>query len=359
MAAAAYRPPEPRRPADHLDRARLRRARRGRGARPRRRSTGPTCAAAGGRRAGRCAAGRWPIHTSTRWSTARRYPATRPRRAPSRRPAGSASCSAGSSLTGSRPARSIRRPIPATPTGAGSGAGRPRRAARVGAEPARCRPGAACSAWSTSELFGHTHNVAADHARFFDDAVDRLGTQLGSPADPSARSGRVQVATHDAGQLGGRDAPARSTRGTSPVRSTTWRPPDRRTGRRPGRPRRRRRAGPAASAAVVARRLAGAVGAGHGHRADVAQQVQRHRVQRHPHHHGAAGSSPRSQPSDGRVLDHQGQPARPEGLDQRRGRPAAPRSPGRRWSTRSRPAPAPACPARGPWRPAARAPRRR
>jgi AcrR family transcriptional regulator len=45
----------------------------------------------------------------------------------------------------------------------------------------------AVQAWSSLfglvnfELFGHTHNVVADHARFFDDAVDRLGTQLGLP----------------------------------------------------------------------------------------------------------------------------------------------------------------------------------
>jgi AcrR family transcriptional regulator len=32
------------------------------------------------------------------------------------------------------------------------------------------------------ELFGHTHNVVADHERYFDEAVDRLATQLGLAA---------------------------------------------------------------------------------------------------------------------------------------------------------------------------------
>jgi AcrR family transcriptional regulator len=36
------------------------------------------------------------------------------------------------------------------------------------------------------ELFGHTHNVVADHERFFDDAIDRLGTHVGLPAGTSA-----------------------------------------------------------------------------------------------------------------------------------------------------------------------------
>ncbi len=48
----------------------------------------------------------------------------------------------------------------------------------------------AIQAWTTLfglisfELFGHTHNVIADHERYFDDAVDRLATLLGLPAVP-------------------------------------------------------------------------------------------------------------------------------------------------------------------------------
>lgn len=45
----------------------------------------------------------------------------------------------------------------------------------------------AIHAWSsvfgllTFELFGHAHNVVADHERLFADAVDRIGTQAGLP----------------------------------------------------------------------------------------------------------------------------------------------------------------------------------
>jgi hypothetical protein len=42
-------------------------------------------------------------------------------------------------------------------------------------------------AWTTLfglisfELFGHTNNVVIDHERYFDDAVERLGTMVGLP----------------------------------------------------------------------------------------------------------------------------------------------------------------------------------
>jgi hypothetical protein len=55
------------------------------------------------------------------------------------------------------------------------------------ADPGSSIAARAVQAWSglfglvNFELFGHTHNVVADHARFFDDAVDRLGAQLGLP----------------------------------------------------------------------------------------------------------------------------------------------------------------------------------
>lgn len=37
------------------------------------------------------------------------------------------------------------------------------------------------------ELFGHTNNVVADHERYFDDAVDRLGTLVGLPDGAGVR----------------------------------------------------------------------------------------------------------------------------------------------------------------------------
>jgi hypothetical protein len=33
----------------------------------------------------------------------------------------------------------------------------------------------------TFELFGHAHNVVADHEAFYADAVQRIGTQAGLP----------------------------------------------------------------------------------------------------------------------------------------------------------------------------------
>ena len=130
-------------------------------------------------------AGRWPIRTSTRWSTARRCPVTRRRRRPSgagRR--GSGCCSAGSWPTGSRPASSTR---PATDRG--------RTRPCPGRSPRGwgCRPvphlaaARAVQAWTSLfglisfELFGHTHNVVADHEALFDGAVERLATCSASP----------------------------------------------------------------------------------------------------------------------------------------------------------------------------------
>jgi AcrR family transcriptional regulator len=66
-------------------------------------------------------------------------------------------------------------------------------AARVGlpaGDPGSSLASRAILAWTSLfglisfELFGHTQNVVADHERHFDDAVDRLATQLGLPPSP-------------------------------------------------------------------------------------------------------------------------------------------------------------------------------
>ena len=74
------------------------------------------------------------------------------------------------------------------------------------------------------ELFGHTHNVVADHARFFDDALDSLAAHLGLPG-PAARSGgRGQAEATSRPSTSASSAavtaPARRMRGSSAVRST-------------------------------------------------------------------------------------------------------------------------------------------
>ena len=85
-------------------------------------------------------------------------------------------------------------------------------AARVGlpADAGSSLAARAVQAWTSLfglinfELFGHTHNVVADHARFFDDAVDRLATQLGLAARRD-RPGQAGAGSRpsDLGQLGG------------------------------------------------------------------------------------------------------------------------------------------------------------
>jgi AcrR family transcriptional regulator len=79
---------------------------------------------------------------------------------------------------------------PAAASGDADSALVPGMAERVGlpADPGSSVADRAVQAWSSLfglvnfELFGHTHNVVADHARFFDDAVDSLATRLGLPA---------------------------------------------------------------------------------------------------------------------------------------------------------------------------------
>ena len=102
---------------------------------------------------------------------------------------------------------------------------------------------------------------------------------------------------------------------------------------------------------------AGDVGAGHRHRTDLAQQLDRHRVQRHAQHHRAVGVA-EVPVQRRRLVDDQAQRARPERADQLARAVRAPSRPGRRWCATTRPAPAPACHGRVPWPRAARRPRR-
>ncbi len=65
----------------------------------------------------------------------------------------------------------------------------------------------------------------------------------------------------------------------------------------------------------VGGRAPGDIGTRHRHRTGLAQQLDRHGLQRHPHHHGASGIAevPLQRRS---LLDHQAQRPRPEGADQ-------------------------------------------